>query len=151
MKLAHVLIAKSISETILVAALVVAFYFWTFPPSFKGWGEVQPHAISGWVVNQFSPFERVEVQLFVDGEFVAGGRADLSRPDVVEAGWARDEWHGYTLSVASLRPGSHLARVYALHTSGGGTRQSLLLVGDPLLIDVDEAGVLHKPTIVRMR
>ena len=143
MKLIHALIAKSIAETILVAALAVGFYFTAFPPYFHGWGEASPHAISGWVVNQHVPWDRVEVQLFIDGKFVATGTANLSRPDVVAAGWAKDEWHGYSLAVPSLAPGVHEARVYALHASGYGIRQTLQLVGDPSPLRVDESGALH--------
>ncbi len=143
MKLVHALIAKSIAETILVAALAVAFYFTAFPPYFHGWGEATPHSISGWVVNQHAPADRVAVQLFIDGEFVASSTANLSRPDVVEAGWAKDEWHGYMFDGLTLRAGRHEARVYALHASGRGVRQTLQLVGDPIWFDVDHNGALH--------
>ena len=143
MKLIHALIAKSIAETILVATLAVAFYFTTFPPYFHGWSEVTPHAISGWVVNQHEPGNRVEVQLFIDGKFVATGTADLSRPDVVAAGWANDEWHGYAFAAPGLTSGDHEARVYALHASCHGVRQTLQLVGDPIILRVDQTGALH--------
>jgi hypothetical protein len=143
MKLVHALIAKSIAETILVATLAVVFYFTTFPPSFHGWGEATSHAISGWVVNESAPSERVEVQLFIDGKFVASGTADLSRPDVVAAGWSKDERHGYTFGVLSLKTGPHVARVYAVHSSGHGARQTLQLVGDPIWFDVDDKGALQ--------
>jgi len=143
MKLIHALIAKSIAETILVAALAVAFYFTTFPPYFHGWSEVAPHTISGWVVNQHEPGNRVQVQLFIDGKFAATGTADLSRPDVVAAGWADDEWHGYNFAAPALASGDHEARVYALHASGSGVRQTLQLVGDPVTLQVDQTGALH--------
>jgi hypothetical protein len=143
MKLIHALIAKSIAETILVAALAVAFYFTAFPPYFHGWSEVTPHAISGWVVNQHEPGNRVEVQLFIDGKFVATGTANLSRADVVAAGWANDEWHGYTFVAPALAEGDHEARVYALHASGHGVRQTLQLVGDPITLRVDQNGALQ--------
>jgi hypothetical protein len=140
MKLVHALIIKSLAEAILVGALAVAFYLSAFPPTFHGWGEVSPKGIAGWVINQAQPWERVEVQLFVDGKFVASANASESRPDVVRAGWARDEWHGYKFSLSSLSHGDHEARVYALHESGGGVRQSLQLVGDPLRFNVDRDG-----------
>ena len=144
MKLVHALIAKSIAETILVATLAVAFYFTTFPPYFHGWGEATSHAISGWVVNQSSPSERVEVQLFIDEKFVANGTADLPRPDVVAAGWSKDERHGYTFEVAPLASGVHEARVYARHSSGRSVRQTLQLVGDPITFEVAENGTLRE-------
>jgi hypothetical protein len=136
MKLVHALVVKSLAEAILVGALAVAFYLSVFPPTFHGWGEVSPHGVAGWVVNQAEPWERVEVQLFIDGKFIAAASASESRPDVVVAGWARDQWHGYNFSVSSLSQGAHEARVYALHQSGGGVRQSLQLVGDPIRLNI---------------
>jgi hypothetical protein len=149
MKLVHALIAKSLAETILVGALAIGFYLSAFPPSFHGWGEATPHAISGWVVNARAPTERLSVQLFIDGIFVASSTANQSRPDIVVVGWAKDEWHGYTFDAPSVKAGRHTARVYALHASGGGMRQTLLLVGDPILFDVDfndPSSGLHKPS-----
>jgi hypothetical protein len=142
MRLAHVLIAKSIVETILVGFLAVFTFFTVFPPYFHGWGEVTTHGISGWAVNNRRPSERVEVQLFVDHRLVASGIANLSRPDVVAAGWARDEWHGYEFSVGALDGGIHEARVYAMHESGGGTRRSLQLLGDPISFSIGGNGIL---------
>lgn len=139
MRLAHALIAKSIAETILVATLAIVFYLSAFPPTFHGWAEVPQHAISGWVVNQAAPWERIEVQLFIDGKFVATTTANQSRPDVVGAGWAKDEWHGYSFAPV-LETGGHHAYVYALHSSAGGVRQTLQLVGDPISFWVDENG-----------
>ena len=143
MKLAQALIAKSIAESILVGALAVTFYISAFPPTYHGWGEVLPNGIAGWAVNQADPWERLEVQLFIDGEFVAGGTANQSRPDVVAAGWARDEWHGYKFTGLTFHgPGRHQARVYVLHSSRQGSRQTLQMLGDPIWFDVDDQGTL---------
>jgi hypothetical protein len=149
MRLAHALIAKSIAETILVGVLAVIFYLVTFPASFHGWGEVVPRGISGWVVNQAAPADRVTVQLFIDGKFVASGTANLARPDVVAAGWSKDEWHGYEFPAPQLGIGEHTAEVYAVHASGGGVRQTLQLVGDPIRIVVNGTGILSGPKTVQ--
>jgi hypothetical protein len=142
--LVHVLIGKSILETLLVGALVV-FTFMTFlPPYFHGWGEVTDAGISGWAVNNAAPWDRVEVQLFIDGSFVATTPANEPRPDVLAAGWAKDQWHGYAFRIEPLNPGSHEARIYALHGSGAGIRKSLQLVGDPIPFLVDQRGKLVK-------
>ena len=143
MKLIHALIAKSLAETILVATLGMVFYLSAFPPYFKGWGEASRDRISGWVVDQSAPWSRVEVQLFIDGRFVATALANQPRPDVVNQGWSRDQWHGYIFSKPSLPAGLHEARVYALHPSSGGKRQSLQLVGDPIRFRMDEAGSIN--------
>jgi hypothetical protein len=140
--LVHVLIGKSIAETLLVGALAVFTFITVFPPYFHGWGELTRDGISGWVVNNAAPWERVEVELFVDGRFVGRAIANESRPDVVAAGWSRDQWHGYTFRLTSLGPGYHEARVYALHDTGSGARKSLQLVGDPIPFFGDEPGKL---------
>ncbi len=141
-KLVNLLVAKSILETVLVGTIAVAVYLSAFPPTFHGWGEAvaEARAISGWVVNDADPWRRVEVQLFVDGKFVGTQVAHVSRPDVVAAGWARDEWHGYSFVVPGLSPGPHEARVYALHASGGGARYTLQLLGDPIRFQVKDDG-----------
>ena len=131
-RLVHVLIGKSIVETLVVGALAVFTFITVLPPFFHGWCEATATGISGWAVNNASPWERVEVQLFVDGKFVGDAIADESRPDVAAAGWAKDAWHGYTFALTSVQPGIHEARVYAVHDSGAGMRKSLQLLGDPI-------------------
>ena len=136
-KLVNLLLAKSIIETIFVGALAVVVYTKLFPPTFHGWGEavVESRSISGWAVDNADPWRRVEVQLFVDGKLVGTQVAQLSRPDVVSAGWAKDEWHGYSFVMNGLGVGVHEARVYALHKSG--ERYTLRMLGDPIRFEVD--------------
>jgi hypothetical protein len=136
-QLVNLLIAKSILETVLVGAFAVVVYTKLFPPTFHGWGEavVESRSISGWVVDDADPWRRVEVQLFVDGKLVGTQVAQLSRPDVVAAGWGKDEWHGYNFVVNGLGVGIHDARVYALHQQG--ERYSLRMLGDPIRFEVD--------------
>jgi hypothetical protein len=136
-KLVNLLLAKSILETIFVGALALIVYTKLFPPTFHGWGEavVEARSISGWAVDDADPWRRVELQLFIDGKLVETQVAQLSRPDVVAAGWAKDEWHGYTFAVNGLSEGTHEARVYALHKSGD--RYTLQLLGNPIQFDVD--------------
>lgn len=143
-RLIHLLIGKSILETLLVGGLAVFSFMTILPPYFHGWGEVTSSGISGWVVNNSDPWKRVEVQIFIDGKFAGEGIANESRPDVSAAGWARDQWHGYTFSLSPLSSHYHEARVYAVHDSGAGARKSLQLVGDPILFFVDENGKLSK-------
>ncbi len=142
--LVHILIGKSILETLLVGALALFGFISVLPPYFHGWGEVTDAGISGWVVNNAAPWDRVEVQLFIDGKFVATMRANEPRPDVFAAGWSKDEWHGFSFRVCELPHGRYEARVYALHDSGGGARKSLQLVGDPIPFVVDDQGKLMR-------
>ncbi len=142
--LVHVLIGKSILETLLVGALALFSFMTVMPPYFHGWGEATDVAIAGWVVNDAAPWERVEVQLYVDGKFAADAVADQARPDVLAAGWSKDEWHGYSFPVRGLQVGRHEARVYALHDSGGGLRKSLQLLGNPIVFEVESNGYLKR-------
>ena len=144
-RLVHALIGKSILETLVVGALAVFTFITVLPPFFHGWGEVTETGIAGWAVSNASPWERVEIQLFVDGRFIAAGIANQSRPDVSAAGWAKDPWHGYVFTLTSVPAGIHEARVYALHESGGGMRKSLQLLGKPIPFSVDQNGKLGRP------
>lgn len=143
-KLVHALIGKSIVETLLVGALAVFTFITVFPPTFHGWGEVSDTNIAGWAVNNAEPYQRVHVQLFIDGQLVAARVADAARPDVSAAGWARDPWHGYVFPVPALTNGRHEARVYAVHVSGSGKRKSLQLLGEPVLFMTDSEGKISQ-------
>ena len=138
-KLVNVLIAKSILDTVLVGTIAVGAYMNAFPPHFHGWGEAVPatQMISGWAVTDADPWRRVEVQLFIDGKLLGTQVAHHSRPDVVAAGWSKDEWHGYNFVVSGLSAGTHEARVYALHPSRNGARYSLQMLGDPIRFEVN--------------
>lgn len=151
-QLVNILIAKAIIETLLIGGIAVGFYVVAFPPTFHGWGEavVKSRAIAGWAVNDASPWERLEVQLFIDGKFVATQTANLSRPDVAAAGWARDEWHGYYFPLPNLSQGRHECRIYAVHQSGAGARYTLQQLGDSIAFVVNADGnwqVLSPPGV----
>ena len=136
-KLVHVLIAKSILDTIFVGVIAVVIYARAFPPTFHGWGEavVETQSIAGWAVDAANPSRNVEVYMFIDGWLAGTGVAKRSRPDIVTAGWAKDEWHGYEFYVSALSQGPHEARVYALHQNGD--RYTLQILGDPIKFQVD--------------
>jgi hypothetical protein len=102
--------------TLSAGAYAVWTEYTTFPPHFRGFGEVTRRGeVAGWAVDASRPAERVEVQLYVDGRFVAHGVASLPRPDVLAAGRAADENCGYSFPLPALPAGEHEARVYALH------------------------------------
>ena len=142
-KLVNILLGKTVIETLLVGAIAVGFFITAFPPTFHGWGEavVSSQSIAGWAVNDGSPWERVEVQLFIDNQFVETQVANQSRPDVKKAGWAKDEWHGYEFALSTIGAGTHEARVYALHKSGGGAQYTLQQLGDPIRFRVNDQRV----------
>lgn len=139
-KLGHLLIAKSMAEALLITAVSVGFYFVTTNPYLRG---VLDHAdsqtVAGWAVDEAQPATRVEVQLYIDGTFVADRSAAEFRPDVRQAKRADDDWHGFVFKVPSLPPGEHEARVYAAHASGAGARRTLQLIGKPQRFSVTSA------------
>jgi len=143
-KLSHFLIGKSIAETLIVGALAVGTFMNFAPPTFHGWGEATPNGIAGWAVNDASPWERVEVQLFIDNQFVSTQIANQPRPDVATAGWAKDMWHGYAFEFPPLGGNDHEARVYALHQSGHGSRISLQMLGNPIRFPTAKDGQLKR-------
>lgn len=136
-RLAHLIIAKSVAEALLVSAFAVGFYYLAFNPHFRGSvDEAGEHRVSGWLMDEARPAEHVEVQLYVDGKFVASRLADEVRPDIRAAGRAPDERHGFTFLSPTREAGEHEARVYAVHASGGGRRRTLQLIGHPLRFTV---------------
>jgi len=146
-RLIQVLIGKAVLETIFVAALALGFRVSAFPPTFHGWGEVKEGIVAGWAVDSANPWSRVKVQLVLDGEFITTQVASGSRPDVARAGWSRDEWHGYTFTLPTLKPGPHEARVYAIHESAD--RYTLQLLGDPIRFALKSDGTVIVQTHTR--
>ncbi len=127
------IIAKSIIETLFVAALALGFYLTAFNPFFRGWtDEANQARVAGWAVNRLAPNDHVEVQLYIDGQFVASRKANQPRSDVREAGRAADDFHGFVFETPVLSGGEHEARVYAVHASASDARRTMQLIGKPL-------------------
>jgi predicted ribosomally synthesized peptide with SipW-like signal peptide len=138
----HIIFAALACLTLSAGAYAVWTEYATFPPYFRGFGEVTRRGeVAGWAVGPASGGARVEVQLYVDGRFVAHGVASLPRPDVVAAGRAEDENCGYSFALPALPAGTHEARVYALHAPGrGGGLRTLTQLGNPLHFTTDDVG-----------
>jgi hypothetical protein len=129
----HLLIAALVFATLFIGALTLRARHTAFPPHFRGFGELTPRGeVAGWAVNSARPSEPVEVQLYVDGRFVAHQLASAPRPDVVAAGRAADERCGYVFPLPTLSPGAHEARVYALHAAPGDGPRTLQQLGHAL-------------------
>lgn len=127
--------------TLAAGAWVVWVEYDWFPPHFRGFGEVtRKGEVAGWAVDASRPGARVEVELYVDGRFVAHGVATLPRPDVVTAGRASDPDCGYRFPLPTLAAGTHEARVYALHAPDLATLRTLKQLGDPLRFDTAADG-----------
>lgn len=131
--LTNFLLFKSVAEALLVTALAVGFYYDAFNPFFRGTIDVvNAGQVAGWAVDESRPAARVEVQLYVDGRFVASQLADQPRPDVLAANRATDERHGFVFNLPPQTAGEHEARVYTVHASGDGVRRTLQLIGRPV-------------------
>jgi hypothetical protein len=131
-KLIHLLLSKSMLEALLITAVAVGFYFATTNPNLRGVVDLADReSVSGWAVDESNPTAHVELQLFIDDRFVDHTTADKYRPDVHLAKRAPDDWHGFVFTTPSLSPGSHEARVYAVHSNGAGARRTLQLIGKP--------------------
>ena len=129
-RLTNFLIAKSIFEALFVGALAVVFYLTAFNPFFRGaLDEATPQQIYGWAVDESSPAGAVEVQLYIDGRFAARSTANLPRPDVLAAGRATDEAHGFSFETPALTAGEHEARVYAVYAGRDQTLRTLHQIG----------------------
>ncbi len=139
-KLGHLLIAKSMVEALLITALSVGFYFVTTNPYLRGVVDyADRHAVAGWAVDEAQPAAHVEVQLYIDGIFVADQSAAEFRPDILEAKRAADDRHGFVFKLPPIPPGDHEARVYAAHVSGAGASRTLQLMGKPLRFRVTDS------------
>ena len=137
-RLIHLLLSKSIVEALLIAAVAVAFYFATTNPGLRGvLDKADKGAVAGWAVDENDPSSHVELQLFIDDKFIAAGRADQYRPDVHASSRAGDDWHGFAFTSPRLSAGEHEARVYAVHTSNGGARRTLQMIGKPFRFITD--------------
>ncbi len=131
-KLIHLLISKSTAEALLITAVAVGFYFATTNLNLRGvLDKADQDLVTGWAVDDANPASQIEIQLFIDDRFAADTVADKFRPDVREAKRAKDDWHGFVFTTPRLPAGDHEARVYAVHSNGGGTRRTLQLIGKP--------------------
>ena len=129
----HLLLAALVAATLVVGALTLYARHAAYPPHFRGFGELTPRGeVAGWAVNSARPGERVQVQLYVDGRFVAHQLATLPRPDVLAAGRSTDEHCGYLFPLPPLPAGEHEARVYALHAPASSDYRTLQQLGLPL-------------------
>ena len=135
--MANLLIGKSIAEALLVTTVAAGFYLSTTNPSLRGWlDHADGQTISGWAVDDANSGRRVEVQLFIDDQFIEQRPANEFRPDVRQAGRAADDWHGFIFKTPPLPPGEHQASVYLLHRGASSSRRSLQIIGKPLRFTV---------------
>ncbi|MEP7270095.1 MAG: hypothetical protein ABI882_01255 [Acidobacteriota bacterium] len=130
---------KTLLEIIFVCIIVSIAAVRTFHPSLRGTIDIaEPARINGWAYDPAVGETPVEVQLFVDGKFVAAAKADALRADLVDAGAAPRPYHGFSfpLDAVKLQPGQHTAQVYAVRTGIGGTLTLIPIAKHPLVFEV---------------
>jgi hypothetical protein len=136
-RLFQFLLGKSVVEALLVTVLGVSFYLVVSNPHLRGWlDQADSQAIAGWVVDEKSAGTRVEIQLFIDDRFIESGVANTFRPDVHASQRADDDWHGFVFKTPQLPPGTHEARVYAIHRGASVERRTLQIIGKPIKFQV---------------
>jgi|SRR5215471_2898035 len=129
----QLLIGKSICEALVVTAVAAGLFLATTNPALRGWlDRADAQSISGWAVDDSNPGRRVEVQLFIDDNFIEQRIANESRPDVHQANRAGDDWHGFIFNTPKLNAGEHEARVYVLHRGSSSSRRTLQIIGKPI-------------------
>ncbi len=124
------LLAKAgIEIFVVMAAISFAAYSHLNPPIRGAIDIADPTRIAGWAYDPRAPEDRLPVQLFVDGKFVAEKLADERRDDLISAGAAANALHGFSFLVSELKltKGVHSVNVYALR-AGGGRNKSLLSI-----------------------
>ena len=135
-RLAGVLIGKAFLELLLLAALVVGFAYSAFPSFVEGGLDtVDVRGVSGWAIDRARPGEKVEVQLYLDGRFVASAVADRPLTGVFALGGAGVDGHGFVFKFDPPRAGGEEASVYVVRASDGGARRTQGLVAGPVRLE----------------
>ncbi|MBV9926708.1 MAG: hypothetical protein JOZ96_16945 [Acidobacteria bacterium] len=123
-RLAKLIAAKLALDLLLVCGLAVYTYAVTYRTAFEGELEhADAFGVSGWVGGLEGEVAPLELQLFLDGHFVASAVAGEPSQGGRRAFLFRFEQPRY---------GKHEARVYAVRESRAGARRTLQQVGGPL-------------------
>ena len=127
------LIGKSICEGLLVTTVAAGLFLVTTNTALHGsLDRADTQTITGWAVDDSNPRSRVEVQLFIDDNFIEQKTANELRSDVRQAKGAPDDWHGFIFKTPRLAPGEHEAKVYILHRGASQSRRTLQMIANPI-------------------
>jgi hypothetical protein len=139
-KLLQAVIMKTGLELVLICVAVSLAAFSHINPPLRGAIDVADATrVAGWAYDPREPTARLEVQLFVDGRFIAAGRADEPRADLVRRGAAEDALHGFTFAVPplGLAPGRHTLQVFAVHSGSANNKTLLSLTRSTLTLHIN--------------
>lgn len=138
-RLLRAILAKSFFELLFVCVVATFAAFQNYSPLLRGAIDIADTArVAGWAHDPLAPQETLDVQLFIDGQFIAARRADELRVDLVKAGATTHPNHGFSfeLGLLALANGPHTAQVYALRTAAGTNKMLLPLSKQPVLFQV---------------
>ncbi|MFZ4984394.1 MAG: hypothetical protein ACOYLF_02940 [Blastocatellia bacterium] len=136
----YLIIAKSMIELLLLAGVASYVAWFNFHPLIHGVIDIaNAEQVAGWAFNPEVPPEPVEVQLFLDGRFIASQSADKPRPDLIRAGVTTGSHHGYCFTIApqTLSPGRHIAEVFVVQPALNGYRTLIPLSSPPASFTVE--------------
>jgi hypothetical protein len=127
------LIGKSICEGVLVTTVAAGLFLVTTNSRLQGGlDHADARTISGWAIDNSNPGSDVEVQLFIDDNFIEERTANESRSDVRQRNGGSDDPHGFVFKTPQLAAGEHEARVYILHRGVTPSRRTLQIIGNPI-------------------
>jgi hypothetical protein len=134
------LIGKSICEGLVVTAVAAGLFLTTTNRALHGsLDQADSQTISGWAVDESNPSRRVEVQLFIDDNFIEQKTADGLRADIYQANRAADDRHGFVFKTPPLSAGEHQAKVYVVHRGASLRHRTLQIIGGPIRFRSDAA------------
>jgi hypothetical protein len=129
-RLARLIAAKLVLDLLFVGAFALYTHAVTFRHDFEGALEhIDGNGARGWVVDHERPGEAVEVQLFLNGKFVAAAVASEPLPGDSAGTTPIGARRAFVFEFR--RSGEYEARVYAVREGRGGTRRTLHLIGEP--------------------
>lgn len=129
-RLVRLIAAKLTLDLLFVCALAVYTHAVTYRTRFEGALEhVDGRGARGWAVDLERPGESVEVQLFLNGEFVAAATA--TEPRTGDGSGASGGGARRSFVFEFQRTGEYEARVYAVGAWRGGARRTLQQIGEP--------------------
>ena len=138
-RLLRAVLAKSFLEVLFICVLATLAAFKNYSPLLRGAIDATDQTrVTGWAHDPQAPEQALEVQLFIDDQFVATQHADAQRDDLVQAGATRSAHHGFafTLTPLKLSNGPHSAQVYAVRTAAGVNKMLLPLAKQPVVFQV---------------
>jgi hypothetical protein len=131
-RLVKLIAAKLALDLLFVCGLAAYTHAVTYRNSFEGELEhADALGARGWVTDLEQPGAPVEVQLFLNGRFVASAVASEPAQDEAQGDSRKRDRRSFVFQFEQPRDGEYEARVYAVRVGRAGARRTLQQVGDP--------------------